>query len=59
VRAEIVFGGVTEVAARPLGSLTFELVGPQAAVEAAIADVRARTEVIDHGTAAEPKDGGL
>jgi D-methionine transport system ATP-binding protein len=59
VRAEIVFGGVTEVDARPLGSLTFELVGPRPAIEAAIGDVRSRTEVVDHGTAADPRDGGL
>ena len=59
LRAEIVFGGVTEVAAKPLGSLTFELVGDGPAVEAAIADVRSRTEVVDHGTAADPKDGDL
>ncbi len=59
VRAEIVFGGVTEVGARPLGSLTFELVGEPAAIEAAIADVRTRAEVVDHGTAADPKDGDL
>ena len=58
VRAEIVFGGVTEVGARPLGSLTFELAGEPAAVEAAIADVRTRTEVVDHGTATDPRDGG-
>ncbi len=57
VRSEIVFGGVTEVGARPLGSLTFELVGEPAAVEAALADVRARTEVVDHGTAADPRGG--
>ncbi|HEY0119958.1 MAG TPA: ATP-binding cassette domain-containing protein [Cellulomonas sp.] len=59
VRAEIVFGGVTEVGARPLGSLTFELVGEAAGVEAAIAEVRSRTEVLDHGTAADPRDGDL
>ena len=59
VRAEIVFGGVTEVGARPLGSLTFELVGPPEGIEAAIADVRTRTEVVDHGTAADPRDGDL
>ena len=58
VRSEIVFGGVTEVGSRPLGSLTFELVGEPAAVEAALADVRARTEVVDHGTAADPRGGG-
>lgn len=57
VRSEIVFGGVTEVGSRPLGSLTFELVGDPAAVEAALADVRARTEVVDHGTAADPRGG--
>ena len=59
LRAEIVFGGLTEVDARPLGSLTFELVGPGDAVEAALAEVRARTEVVDHGTASDPRNGGL
>lgn len=59
LRSEIVYGGVTEVGARPLGSLTFELVGEPAAIETAIADVRRHTELVDHGTAATPRDGGL
>ncbi len=57
LRSEIVYGGVTEVDSRPLGSLTFELVGEPAAVDAALSEVRARTEVVDHGSAARPKAG--
>ncbi|MFF1530888.1 methionine ABC transporter ATP-binding protein [Cellulomonas sp. NPDC058312] len=48
VDGSVVFGGITEVGSRPLGSLTFALTGPDAAVEALLADLRAHTEVIDH-----------
>jgi D-methionine transport system ATP-binding protein len=59
LRSEIVYGGVTEVGARPLGSLTFELVGDPDAIDAAIAEVAGHTEVVDHGTAAAPRGGEL
>ncbi|MEW2544159.1 methionine ABC transporter ATP-binding protein [Streptomyces sp. NPDC047002] len=41
VAAEIVFGGIGEIQERPVGSLTFELVGDGAAVGAALAGLRA------------------
>jgi D-methionine transport system ATP-binding protein len=56
VDGTIVYGGITEVAERPFGSLTVELVGPDAAVSAALAGLRAVTDVVDHGTAADPRD---
>ncbi len=48
VAGSVVFGGITEVGSRPLGSLTFALTGPEAAVDALLADLRAHTEVVDH-----------
>jgi D-methionine transport system ATP-binding protein len=48
VSGSVVFGGITEVGSRPLGSLTFALTGPEAAVDALLADLRAHTEVVDH-----------
>ncbi|WNI18856.1 methionine ABC transporter ATP-binding protein [Actinacidiphila sp. ITFR-21] len=41
VAAEIVFGGIGELQERPVGSLTFDLVGTAAAVDAALAALRA------------------
>ncbi len=53
VDASVVFGGITEVGARPLGSLTFELVGDADRVEAVLDDLRrswtAVQEYDDHG----------
>ncbi|MFP3713220.1 methionine ABC transporter ATP-binding protein [Puerhibacterium sp. TATVAM-FAB25] len=54
VDGTVVFGGITEVAERPYGSLTLELVGDGAAVEGAIAALRTVTDVVDLGTAAHP-----
>ncbi|MCK0116439.1 methionine ABC transporter ATP-binding protein [Isoptericola sp. S6320L] len=54
VHGTIVYGGITEVAERPYGSLTLELSGDDAAVHAALAGLRAVTSVVDHGTAALP-----
>ncbi|OZB77990.1 MAG: methionine ABC transporter ATP-binding protein [Microbacterium sp. 14-71-5] len=54
VDSAIVYGGITEVGARPFGSLTLELTGDAAAVGAAITDLAARTEVVDHGGAGAP-----
>ena len=48
IDGHVVFGGITEVNSRPLGSLTFALEGPDAAVDAFLADLRAHTEVIEH-----------
>jgi D-methionine transport system ATP-binding protein len=56
VHGTVVYGGITEVAERPYGSLTLELVGPDAEVSAALDGLRAVTAVIDHGTAAAPLD---
>ena len=41
VAAEIVFGGVSELQDRPVGSLTFELAGEAAAVDAALTELHA------------------
>jgi D-methionine transport system ATP-binding protein len=41
VAAGIVFGGVGELQERPVGSLTFELVGAPAAIDAALGELRA------------------
>jgi D-methionine transport system ATP-binding protein len=48
IDGHVVFGGITEVNSRPLGSLTFALVGPDDAIDAFVADLRAHTEVIEH-----------
>jgi D-methionine transport system ATP-binding protein len=48
IDGHVVFGGITEVNSRPLGSLTFALEGPDAAVDAFVADLRAHTEVVEH-----------
>ncbi|WP_402376867.1 methionine ABC transporter ATP-binding protein [Isoptericola rhizosphaerae] len=58
VAGTIVYGGITEVAERPYGSLTLELVGDDAAVRAALDGLHAVTAVVDHGTAAAPAVGG-
>ncbi|GAA4730889.1 methionine ABC transporter ATP-binding protein [Isoptericola chiayiensis] len=57
VGGTIVYGGITEVAERPYGSLTLELTGDDAAVHAALDGLRAVTAVVDHGTAAAPAPG--
>ena len=54
VDASVVFGGITEVGARPLGSLTFELVGDPARVDAVLADLRTRAEVLEYDDAGQP-----
>jgi len=41
VAADIVFGGISEIQERPVGSLTFELTGPDGAVDAALKELRA------------------
>ena len=41
VAAEIIFGGIDELQDKPVGSLTFELVGEPGAIDAAIAALRA------------------
>lgn len=56
VDGTVVYGGITEVAERPYGSLTVELVGSDAAVADAVAALRRVTDVVDLGTAADPHD---
>jgi D-methionine transport system ATP-binding protein len=56
VTGTIVYGGISEVAERPYGSLTLELVGSDDAVHAALDALRSVTAVVDHGTAAHPLD---
>ncbi|MCK1803931.1 methionine ABC transporter ATP-binding protein [Brevibacterium sp. R8603A2] len=48
VTGTVVFGGVTEIGERPLGTLTYELTGPPEAITAAIEQIAAhtRTEVL-------------
>ena len=50
VDGSIVYGGITDIGARPIGSLTLELVGPDPDVDALIASLRAHTDVVEHGT---------
>jgi D-methionine transport system ATP-binding protein len=45
VRFEIVFGGIGSLQERSFGSLTLELIGPDAGIDAVIAELRAVTEV--------------
>ncbi len=45
VRFEIVYGGINELPGQSFGSLTLELIGDDAGVDALIADLRAVTEV--------------
>lgn len=62
VDGTVVFGGITEVNARPLGSLTFELTGSDADVDALVADLRQHTEVVEHtgsGDHAGPSTEGV
>lgn len=54
VDGTVVYGGITEVAERPYGSLTVELVGEPGPVADAVSGLRAVTDVVDLGTAAEP-----
>ncbi|NED95200.1 ATP-binding cassette domain-containing protein [Phytoactinopolyspora alkaliphila] len=56
VDGAIVFGGITEIDERPFGSLTLELGGDEAAIEALIADLRSTTDVHDLGTRDAPRD---
>lgn len=56
VDGTVVYGGITEVADRPYGSLTVELVGEGADVQAAVVALREVTDVVDLGTARDPRD---
>jgi D-methionine transport system ATP-binding protein len=45
VRSTIVYGGIREIAEKPFGSVTYALDGEADAVEALVAELRARTGV--------------
>jgi len=55
VEGTIIYGGITEIAERPFGSLTLELVGEAADVERFVADVTHGAGASDLGTAAAPR----
>jgi len=52
VHAEVVYGSVTEIGERPLGSLTYVLRGEAGPVQAVVSELSQRTEVIDWEAAA-------
>ncbi|NLE71164.1 MAG: ATP-binding cassette domain-containing protein [Actinomycetales bacterium] len=54
VDGTIVYGGITEIAERPYGSLTLELAGADDAIDAFLADLARTTAVLDLGTASAP-----
>ena len=49
VDGSIVYGGITDIGARPLGSLTLALDGDDAQVDALLVSLRTHTDVVDHG----------
>ena len=49
VDGSIVYGGITDIGTRPLGSLTFELVGEEADVDQLLATMRSHTDVVEYG----------
>ncbi|MFC4945241.1 methionine ABC transporter ATP-binding protein [Pseudonocardia sp. GCM10023141] len=50
VRSTIVYGGIRELAEKPFGSITFELTGTDAAIDALIAELAATTRVEELAT---------
>jgi D-methionine transport system ATP-binding protein len=54
VDGAVVFGGITEVGARPLGSLTFELLGAPARVDALLDELRGWSEVVEYADDGHP-----
>jgi D-methionine transport system ATP-binding protein len=62
VDGSIVYGGITDIGARPIGSLTLALVGTDHDVDALIGSLRARTDVVEHdrgpGSGARATAGG-
>ena len=54
VEGTVVYGGITEIAERPYGSLTLELAGTEEQIAAFVADLARTTSVLDLGTAAAP-----
>ena len=56
VDGTIIYGGISEIAERPYGSLTLELEGDADGIDAFIADLSRTTTVLDLGTAADPRE---
>ncbi|WP_321575220.1 methionine ABC transporter ATP-binding protein [Oerskovia douganii] len=52
----VVFGGISEIGERPFGSLTLELAGDDATIAAFLTELSETTDVVDLGTAADPRD---
>ncbi|GAA2720737.1 methionine ABC transporter ATP-binding protein [Cellulomonas aerilata] len=48
VDASVVYGGITEVNSRPLGSLTFELAGDADRIDAVLDDLSARSDIQEY-----------
>jgi len=48
VDGAVVYGGITEVGSRPLGSLTFELTGDDGDIDGLLDDLRAWTDVVEY-----------
>ena len=56
VEGTIIFGGISEIAERPFGSLTLELTGDTQKIGALVAHLTTRASAIDLGTAVLPLD---
>ncbi|UFU05533.1 methionine ABC transporter ATP-binding protein [Ruania halotolerans] len=56
VDSTVVFGGITEVAQRPYGSLTLELTGERARIQRGVTALRGFSDVVDLGTASDPHE---
>ena len=54
VDGTVIYGGITEIAERPYGSLTLEIAGDDDAIAAFVTDLSRTTSVLDLGTAAAP-----
>jgi len=48
VDGSIVYGGITDIGARPIGSLTLELVGADPDIDALLSSLRGHTDVTEH-----------
>ncbi|WP_159622801.1 methionine ABC transporter ATP-binding protein [Ruania rhizosphaerae] len=56
VDSTVVYGGITEVARRPYGSLTLELIGEPVRIQQGVTALRAFSDVVDLGTASDPHE---
>ncbi|PYE19338.1 D-methionine transport system ATP-binding protein [Williamsia limnetica] len=57
VSASVIFGGITELSRRPIGSLTFAVQGPDAEVDRVIERLRGLTTVTEHHLTDKPLAG--